>query len=240
MTAAKILRAIGAVGLIAGVTAGVSHAQTLDKRTLFTFNKPVAIPGVTLPPGEYLFRIADPGPTGSRRIIQVASPDGRKSYAMLFTYAADRAEVTSSPEVRFMETAADMPSAVGTWWYGGERTGYEFIYPKAQARKLAKGAAAPVLTTVEETTKPEETKNAHLEWLSPSGKETEVGAAGPVEAAGPTQVGTIASAAIAIPEAVEARNVLPKTASNLPLVGLLGLIALAAAGGLRVWEMARR
>lgn len=239
MSTSRIVRAIAAMGMIVGVMAGVSHAQTLDKRTLFTFNQPVALPGVTLAPGQYLFRIADPDVTGSRRIIQVASADGKKSYAMLFTHAAERSEVTSSPEVGFMETAADMPTAVRTWWYGGERTGYEFIYPKAQARKLAEGAGAPVLTTVEETTKPEETVNAHLEYLASSGKETEVAAVEPVAPVGPSQAGTIASPAIVVPEAVEARNALPKTGTNLPLIGLVGLIALAAAGGLRAWALVR-
>ena len=36
-------------------------AQTADRRTIFTFNGPVTLPGVTLPAGQYLFRLADPG-----------------------------------------------------------------------------------------------------------------------------------------------------------------------------------
>jgi hypothetical protein len=35
-------------------------AQPLDKRTLFTFSGPVTLSGVTLPGGQYLFRLADP------------------------------------------------------------------------------------------------------------------------------------------------------------------------------------
>ena len=31
----------------------------IDSRTEFTFNQPVELPGVTLPPGTYIFRFAD-------------------------------------------------------------------------------------------------------------------------------------------------------------------------------------
>lgn len=239
MSTTKALRIIGGTAVVLGMLAGIAQAQTLDKRTTFTFNRPVALPGVTLAPGQYLFRIADPGPTGSRRIIQVASADGKKSYAMLFSNAANRAEVTNTPEVRFMETAKDMPSAVSAWWYGGERTGYEFVYPKDQARRLAQGAEKPILTTVEETTKPEETISAHLEYLEPSGKETVIEEAKPIEPTGPREAGVIASAAIPVPESVEARAALPATASRLPLVGLLGLIAIGAAATVRMWLTVR-
>jgi hypothetical protein len=34
---------------------------------------------------------------------------------------------------------------VKTWWYSGDKAGYEFIYPKEQARLLAKGTGQPVL-----------------------------------------------------------------------------------------------
>lgn len=236
MITARMIRILGVSAVMSAMLIGAAHAQTEDKRVLFTFNVPVAIPGVTLAPGQYLFRIADPGPTGSRRVIQVASPDGKKSYALLFTHAADRNEVTAAPEVRFMETGAGMPSAVRTWWYTNERTGYEFIYPKAQARQLAEGVHAPVLTTVEETTKPEETVNAHLEYLEPGGHETDLAATAPVAASGSTEVGRIASADIA---GAEPRTALPKTASELPLVGLIGLIGLGAAAAIRTWVIAR-
>ena len=38
-------------------------------RTEFTFNAPVELPGVTLPPGTYVFRFVDA--TTSRKVMQV-------------------------------------------------------------------------------------------------------------------------------------------------------------------------
>lgn len=39
-----------------------------------------------------------------------------------------------------------MPAVIKAWWYPGERTGYEFMYPQDQALRLAQGASQPVLT----------------------------------------------------------------------------------------------
>src|SRR6185503_9660829 len=103
-----------------------------------------------------------------------------------------------------METAAGMPAAIKTWWYPGERTGYEFIYPKDQARKLAQGATQPVLTTQAQTTTTEQTNTSDLARVSSTGQDTNVSAETKPTAATPTGTtheGTIASSSISIPNA---------------------------------------
>jgi hypothetical protein len=134
-----------AVVLLACVLEGTGSAQTYDKRTVFTFSGPVALPGVTLPAGQYLFRLADP--IDNRNVVNVLSADGKTSYGMFLSLPAERFEAASTPVVRFMETATGMPAAIKAWWYPNERSGYEFMYPKDQARRLAQGAGQPVLTT---------------------------------------------------------------------------------------------
>jgi hypothetical protein len=89
-----------------------------------------AVKGITLPAGQYLFRLPDPYISG--KVVQVLSADGTKPYGPFFTYAAERIEPADTPEVRFMETAKGMPAAIKTWWYPGERTGYEFTYRKTR------------------------------------------------------------------------------------------------------------
>jgi hypothetical protein len=204
-------------------------AQTHDKRTVFTFNRPISLPGVTLPAGKYLFRIVDT--ETSRKVIQVLSSDGKTPYVMLHSIPDVRVEASSHPEVRFLETAKGTPSAVKTWWYPGERIGYEFIYPKEQARRLREFISEPVLTTRAETTKPEETKTAELERLAPTGEEVAVAVVpepAPTQPTGIVQEGTVA----------EARTELPVTATGIPTLGLIGILALALAGGLRLWRTA--
>ena len=206
--------------------------------------------------------------------------EGTKPYGLFFTIAAERPEPAASPEVRFMETASGTPAAIRTWWYPGERRGYEFIFPKEQARRLAMGASQPVLTTDAQTTTTEQTNTAELSRVGSSGQETDVSASAAPTAATPggtTQEGTIAASSLSIatpsipaagsaPVATStasaqppaagpvstqassaqtgstraARTELPRTASQLPLVAMVGTITLLSAASLQYWRTRRR
>jgi hypothetical protein len=172
MTTKMLLRSLCGMLLLACLDQAHAAAQPLDKRVLFTFSAPVSLPGRTLPPGQYLFRIPDL--TSSRNLVQVLSADGTKSYGVFFSIPARRLVVPEKPEVRFMETSASMPHAIRTWWYPGDGTGFEFIYPKQQARLLAQGSAQSVLTTQAQTTTAAETATDQLTRVSSSGQETNV------------------------------------------------------------------
>lgn len=237
-------------------TGTVAYAQTIDNRTFFTFSQPVTLPGVTLPAGKYLFR--NPDTQGGRRVVQVLSADGKQAYAQLLTIPSQRLDAPREPEVRFMETAQGTPAALKTWWYPGNSIGWEFIYPKEQALRLAKGAGSAVLTTVNaqnDTT--EEMKSADLARVSSSGGETAVTVEEKPAAttvAGTSQQGEVAASTIqvpanptpvAVPETQVAsasrtqsagtpRTTLPQTASPAPITAVIGSVALMAAGALRM------
>src|SRR6185436_9625463 len=147
-TMLKRIVALSAFALLA-LSIGSAHAQPADYRTFFTFSGPVTLPGVTLPAGTYLFRLADP--TTGRKVINVLSADGKRSLAMLHTIPNQLLTAPRNPEVRFMETTATTPPPIKTWWYPGKAIGYEFIYPRSQALQLAKLTSEPVLTTIAES-----------------------------------------------------------------------------------------
>jgi hypothetical protein len=214
-----------ALALVAALTVSTASAQTYreDKRVFFTFSGSVAVPGATLPAGRYLFRLTTSIASGQRNVVQVLSDDGKKSYAQFFGISALRTDYASKPEIRFMETAAGMPAAVKTWWYPGAKGGYEFIYPKDQARLLAKGTGQPVLAARAE-------KPTEVERISPAGVETEVRAAVPVTPEGRFAIGEVAPPMPVIEPTFEARADLPKTASDTTLIALaaVGLLLTAA------------
>ena len=164
-----IVRLVCAVALLALITAP-ANAQPLDKRVIFTFSGPVTLPGVTLPAGTYLFRV----PTPNRNIVQVLNADGTQIHGTFFAIAAHRSVHPEDPEVRFMETSSSMPHAIRTWWYPADSTGFEFIYPKEQARRLATGNTESVLTTKAQTTTTAQTETDQLARISSTGQETEV------------------------------------------------------------------
>jgi len=242
----KIL-ASACVFAVLAFTSTTAHAQTIDNRTFFTFSGPVTLPGVTLPAGKYLFR--NPDTLGGRRVVQVLSEDGRQAHAQLLTIPVQRFDAPKEPEIRFMETAEGTPAAIKAWWYPGNTIGWEFIYPKEQALRLAKGAGAPVLTTTNvqnDTT--EEMKTADLTRVSASGGETTVTveekpAASAV--AGTSREGEIAASSIEVPASptpvsVQAsaatgstRTRLPQTASPAPIAALMGTLSMMSAAALR-------
>jgi hypothetical protein len=137
-----------------------------DKAIYFTFSQPVALPKTTLPAGKYLFRLADS--LANRQIVQVYSGDGARLEAMMMTLPVRRDDPPNDAEVRFLETPAEAPAAIATYWYPGERQGWEFIYPRSQATLLAKSSNQPVLTT---TSTSDDMKSGGLVRVSPSGEQ---------------------------------------------------------------------
>jgi hypothetical protein len=188
------------IALVALFTVLPASAQTFDERVFFTFSAPVELPGVVLPQGKYIFRLADP--TTTRNVVQVLSGDGMKSHGIFFTVGADRLDPAPKPEIRFMETAPGTPPAIRAYWNGGETRGHEFIYPKEQARRLAKTSKEPVLTTAAQTTTTEQTNTSNIVRMSADGRESAVNAsstAAPSAPTGTSQQGEVAPASIEIP-----------------------------------------
>jgi len=171
----------------------------------------------------------------------------------------ERRDPAKDAEVAFLETASRTPSAVKAWWYPGERTGYEFIYPRSQAKDLAKSTGASVLTTKADTKRPEEARSGELTRIDSSGHDQDA-AATANNASSARETGTVAqevpqrtppqavpapapapaaqSSPVPNPPPV-ARNTLPQTASGLPVVELIGILSLMAFSSVRLWRTNR-
>jgi len=264
-----------ALAMLILVSSAAYAQEPYDKRTYFTFNQPVQLPGVQLPPGEYIFRLADPDT--SRKVVQVLSADRKEVYAMLHTIPRQRAEAPDKPEISFMETAAGNPPAIQTWWYRGERTGREFMYSKEQAARIATAIMPeqPAITMARNETSEAtiaeaapaaeselgvqaENQSAQANVESPeanaanvdvSASNADVNADNPEAVASNAdvnannrQAGAVGTSGRGEPGAVATSgqaNELPRTAGELPLIGLIGLVALGSGFGLRRLARAR-
>ena len=133
--------------ILAMSLAGTAHADEWNKLTYLTFSGPVQLPGVTLPAGTYRFELADPD--SSRRVVRISDKDGSKSYGIFLSISDQKLEPSDKPLVMFKEMPAGAPQAVQAWFYPGETTGYEFVYPHDQALKIAKATHERVLTMKE-------------------------------------------------------------------------------------------
>jgi hypothetical protein len=110
-----------------------AHADEWDFTTKLTFSQPVEIPGQVLPAGTYLFRLVD---SSDRHIVQVFNSD-RKVLATLMAVPTERQQPTGESVVTFAEQGAGRPEALLKWFYPGETTGNELVYPKQEEKQLA-------------------------------------------------------------------------------------------------------
>jgi hypothetical protein len=90
-----------------------------------------------------MFRLADP--MRHRQVIQIRDKEGSQLFTTLLSIPNQTAEPKDDPFVMFLETPAGQPGAIKAWFYPGERSGYEFVYPKDQAMRIAKYSSSPVL-----------------------------------------------------------------------------------------------
>lgn len=107
-----------------------------NKSTDFQFSAPVQIPGKTLEPGKYVFRLADS--ESDRNIVQIFSEDsaGHENLAATLMAVPEHLEETpDKPIVHFEERPSGSPEAIQSWYYPGEKTGWEFVYPKGQSQQ---------------------------------------------------------------------------------------------------------
>jgi hypothetical protein len=215
------------VVVLGAFTAATAAATPLDKRTTFTFSAPFAVPGVTLPAGSYVFRLADD--LRGRDVVQVLDARDGTAYAMFFTIRTPRGEPVDKSTIQFLETASDMPIAIKSWWYPAETQGYEFLYPRAQAELLAKGTGAPIVTAVVPGEGEEYVRVVPEETIAPA-------AAGE-----PAFLAEVAEAVEEAPAVAQepAPVALPRTASPTATLLLLGALALLGAVGMRTVRAVR-
>lgn len=132
------------LAVLVGMSARVAAQNTVpSERTFMTFSNTVEMPGVTLPAGTYVFRLAD---TPTRNVVQVLSGDEKDILGQWTFVQAERPKVTEDTVVMFKETPEGTMPAVQYWYYPGERIGKEFIYSKSQAQKIADRTGATVLS----------------------------------------------------------------------------------------------
>jgi hypothetical protein len=227
-TSAKLILLAG-LGFLGGMVPH-ANADDWDQKTIFTFSGPVEIPGQVLSAGTYVFKLADS--SSNRSIVQVFSNDERHLYGTFLSIPDQRLRPAGKPIITFDERAAGSPEAVRAWFYPGDEIGHQFVYPKDRAVLLAKANNTPVPSMPTElaayTTEPATTlnepnvvamKQAPLKMQKPTEEEVDIAEL------------FVAQALPADQPQLPAE--LPKTASMLPLIGLVGLLSLGAAFGMR-------
>jgi hypothetical protein len=279
----SIAAAVFTAAFLTAATTASAQDSNINQRTYLTFSGPVQMPGVTLPAGKYVFRLAD---TSLHNVMQVFDGDEKQIIGQWFFIPKNRTTeeanaANGTPGVMFREMPEGMTPAIRDYFYPTDLTGKEFIYPKDQALKIAAATHESVLATDSDAGKGGE---AHIFRVEPNGTEGQYDANATAStaatepapstaslnsqadvnnspASGPpaysTAQNTESSSRAAATTGTSSENQatgtsgasdqnqiasprqqasaeLPTTASPLPLIGLFGLIALAAGLGLRL------
>jgi len=186
-----------------------AKADTWNKATKITFPEPVEVSGKVLPSGTYWFQLMDS--PANRHIVQIWNADRSRLIITTLALPNYRLHPTGDTVVKFAERPSGTPEAVKAWFYPGDNFGQEFVYPKTRATQIAQNVNEPVLAVRDEAPAPilEQTP---VKAVEPSGEEVAIAEV----------VDTVAPA-----------PALPATGSPLPLLGLLGLLAVGVGIGLR-------
>jgi hypothetical protein len=224
----KIVKAafclLAATALGAAVLPGV-RADEWNKKTIVTFSQAVEVPGKVLPAGTYTFQLMDS--PSDRHIVQIFNADGSQIITTVLAINDYRLQPTGKTVMKFNEQPGDSPDALRAWFYPGDNFGQEFVYPKVRAIQLAQTMNTVVPAVAADTLDDSAIKTVAIVAVTPEQKEVDVA----------TVIQTAPLAATITPAPVVAdkdADELPQTASNMPLIALLGALSIGLAFGLKL------
>ena len=211
------------LSLLVGAFLNPARADQWNKKTILTFSQPIEVPGKVLPAGTYTFKLLDS--MSYRHIVQIWNEDGTQLITTILAIPNYRLEPTEDTVIKFRERPGDSPEALRAWFYPGDNFGQEFVYPKTRAIQLAQQSNEIVPA---ETVEPTEStlQTVPLVAITPGKKEEPVTEA--------IQVLPLHHPEESTPAPVTVAKELPKTASSIPLIGILGLASLGLALGLKL------
>ena len=216
-------------GILACLAASSLHADTWSKKTKVTFSGPVQIPGpataskvVTLPAGTYVFRLLDS--PSSRHIVEVTNERQNRVYSTILAIPDYRVNATSKTVMYFSERKAGTPVAIKSWFYPGDNFGQRFVYPKVQATQVAAAVNQPVPSHTAPVV--EETKVAEAPVVIQTPAKQEI-AYSPSNFEKFDATDTAGDDGEAVRETAPAAK-LPKSASSLQFLAMLGVLVLFA------------
>jgi hypothetical protein len=232
----KIVKAFFCLLAVSSLGATVlpsARADEWNKKTVVTFSQAVEVPGKILPAGTYTFQLLDS--TSDRHIVQIFNADGTHIIVTILAINNYRLEPTGDTVMKFRETPGDAPEALRAWFYPGDNFGQEFVYPKVRAIQLAQTTKEIVPAVAADTLDDSAMKTVPIVAVTPDQKEVEVTTViqttPPVAA---VQTPAPAATATPAPVAVKETEELPRTASSMPLLALLGGLAISLALGLKL------
>jgi hypothetical protein len=254
------LKTIAFVAVVGMAAVGTVSADEWNKKTVITTDEVMQLPNMMLQPGTYVIKLADSN--GNRHIVQFFDKDEKHLVTTVLAIPNQRLQLTGKSVFAFWEVPAGQPKALRAWFYPGDNFGQEFAYPRQESIKIEasnNGANVPIddRTAASSDNSDKSLKSTVSNEPAPA-PAAPVAAAEPTPAPAPTEVAATPQQTAPEAPAVQSAQVtpapavdttsdaqrtspgtpqpdsLPRTASNLPWVGLIGLLSIIGAWALNL------
>jgi LPXTG-motif cell wall-anchored protein len=206
-----------------------AKADDWDKKTVLTVNSPIQISDAYLDPGTYVLKL-DRSPS-DRHIVRIYNEKENHLIDTILSMPAYRVRPTGNTVFTFWETPPGTPRAMRDWYWPGDNFGQEFPYPK-HLKEVALATPAPAPPAPPQVEQPAPQAQVEVQQQEEIAQNTPP----PAPEAAPAPVPEQPQPEAAQPEATQpepAPEELPKTATDYPLIGLLGVLSLGLYGLLR-------
>ncbi len=122
--------------------AAMLQADVWNKKTILTVNQTIEVPGATLTPGKYVVKLLDS--QSNRHIVQFMNEREDEVLSTVLAIPNLRLKPTGETEFSFYEAGAGEARALQAWFYPGDTIGHQFAYPKDKAIALARTSGQDV------------------------------------------------------------------------------------------------
>ena len=102
------------------------RADETDKKTIVTVNEPIQVPGKVLSAGTYVFKLLD---SNDRYLVGIYNADDMHLITTVQGIPGYRTETPDKAILQLEERPSSQPEALKAWFYPGDNTGVEFVYP---------------------------------------------------------------------------------------------------------------
>jgi hypothetical protein len=102
------------------------RADESDKKTIMTVKESIQVPGKVLPAGTYVLKLLD---SNHPTLVAIYNADETHLITTVQGIPDSRLETPDKLILQFEERPSGQPEALKEWFYPGDDTGVEFVYP---------------------------------------------------------------------------------------------------------------
>jgi hypothetical protein len=236
---ALLLGILCTAGIALGATTG--HIEDSAKKTTLTVAALTQLPGTTLAAGSYVFRQS--GEQSGWDIVQVYNSDQSSLVTTLLAYPNPNLVSNGQAFLVYPQSTDSQTQVMEAFFFDGDAVGQQLAYPKKAADAISAANHVRVPTTGTSDAYPSSLPLASASWSDPVNQGKDANAAAPTTQSSPDAAaqtaqdpqaasdpqaagGANAASSASAPSSSTAKSEpLPQTSSPLPLIGLIGLLA---------------